>query len=558
MRRRYNRSASPVKSNIKCSGTVLGSVSPAVRGISSLSPRFLNDSRTAMDDECNTTIKETFQEPRKRFWLRSRKRLKSDAMSVSSMDISMESDMGKKKKRRRITEVASSIFSASAAGKSGSVLHRSFTIQPNSSDLSVVENEADTRTLRKKLNNATESCSNLTIRSWVSDIAQPRGKERLNSVLSRNEIRRQEAIYELYCGENVLLNELCMLRDFYYEPMSTAEIFNTEELSTLFGDLANLIEIHSNLRDELFKLRDRYGFTEAVGPTLLNWLSTLKKPYLERCRTLVWARHLLEEKRFTNKRFQSFLKKRLESPHSTDLWTYLDVPRSRIVKYPLLVKEILKYTPASDADHLPLREASDLLSGLLKDIDRIMGDAECELAQSKINVKIEHDPEKCIANATELITEGQLKDIRGVKYHCFLFDTCFAITRPTRRVSKKYTLLFPVIPKEQMCVQVEDKNPAEICCKIGEFSFVMEDGHKKRHWVDSFNKIHSRCTSDKAFNADDKENLLNNTELSVPDNCVARTSISRRTSTSSIHDNLFSFSIRKSLLKQKRNSIGYI
>ncbi|XP_011694833.1 PREDICTED: rho guanine nucleotide exchange factor 3-like isoform X2 [Wasmannia auropunctata] len=514
-----------------------------------------------MDDECNTTIKDTFQEPRKRFWLRSRKRLKSDAISVSSMDISMESDTGKKKKRRRITEVASSIFSSSVttASKSGGTLHRSFTIQPNSSDLSIVEDEADTRTLRKKLNKANESCNNLAIRSWMSDIAQPRGEERLNSVLSRSEIKRQEAIYELYCGENVLLNELCTLRNFYYEPMSTSEIFTSEELSTLFGDLVNLIDIHSNLRDELFKLRDRYGFTKTVAPTLLNWLSTLKKPYLERCRTLVWARHLLEEKRFTNKRFQSFLKKRLESPHSVDLWTYLDVPRSRIVKYPLLVKEILKYTPAADADHLPLKEASNVLSDLLKDIDRIMGEAECKLAQSKINAKIEHDPEKCIVNATELITEGQLKDTRGIKYHCFLFDTCFVVTRPTRRVNKKYNLPFPVIPKERIYVQVEDKNVAEICFKIGEFSFIMEDGHKKRHWVDSFNKVHSRvCIPDKVFNTDDKENLLDNTELTESNDCVTRTSISRRTSTSSINDTLFSFSIRKSLLKQKRNSIGYI
>jgi len=84
-------------------------------------------------------------------------------------------------------------------------------------------------------------------------------------------------------------------------------------------------------------------------------------------------------------------------------------------------------------------------------------------------------------------------------------------------------------------VQVEDKNIAEICLKIGEFSFVMEDGHKKRHWIDSFNKIHSRiCIPDKVFNIDEKENLLDNTELTESNNCVTRTSISRRTSTSSI------------------------
>ncbi|XP_072753061.1 rho guanine nucleotide exchange factor 3 [Anoplolepis gracilipes] len=511
-----------------------------------------------MDDDCNTTIKETFQEPRKRFWLRSRKRPKSDAMSISSMDISIESDVGKKKKRRRITEVASSLFSSSIVGsKLGNTLHRSFTIQPNSSDLSIIEDEADTGTLRRKLNNATESCNNLTIRSWVLDVAQSHGKECLNSILSRSEIKRQEAIYELYCGENVLLNELYVLKDFYYEPMLSTEIFTSEELFTLFGDLTNLIEIHSNLRDELLNLRDKLGFTKTVGPTLLNWLSTVKKPYLERCRTLVWARHLLDEKKFSNKRFQSFLKKRLELPHSVDLWTYLDVPRSRIVKYPLLVKEILKHTPTSDADHLLLKEASNVLSDLLKDIDRTMGDAECKLAQSKINAKIEHDPERCIVNATELIIEGQLKDTRGIKYYCFLFNTCFAITRSTRRVSKKYNLFFPVIPKEQIYVQTDDKNNAEIGFKVGEHSFITEDGHKNRHWIDAFNKLYSRMsTPDKVFNTD-KENLLNNTTLSES-NRVTRTSMSRRTSTSSINDNHFSFSIRKSLLKQKRNSIGYI
>lgn len=105
------------------------------------------------------------------------------------------------------------------------------------------------------------------------DVAQSHGKERLNSILSRSEIKRQEAIYELYCGENVLLNELYVLQNFYYEPMLSTEIFTSEELFTLFGDFTNLIEIHSNLRDELLKLRDKSGFTKTIGPTLLKWVS---------------------------------------------------------------------------------------------------------------------------------------------------------------------------------------------------------------------------------------------------------------------------------------------
>ena len=70
------------------------------------------------------------------------------------MDISIDSDISKKKKRRRITEVASSIFSSSTLGsKQRNSLHRSFTIQPSTPDLSFVNNETDTGTLKKKYKN---------------------------------------------------------------------------------------------------------------------------------------------------------------------------------------------------------------------------------------------------------------------------------------------------------------------------------------------------------------------------------------------------------------------
>lgn len=135
--------------------------------------------------------------------------------------------------------------------------------------------------------------------------------------------------------------------------------------------------------------------------------------YVQRCKTQVWARHILESKKLSCKRFQEFLKKKSETLRSADLWTYLDVPRSRIVKYPLLVNEILRHTPMSHADESALKRASELLSGLLKNIDQAMGDAECKLAQTKLNVRSEYDPDKCIESATDLITEGTLKDSKG-------------------------------------------------------------------------------------------------------------------------------------------------
>lgn len=499
-----------------------------------------------MYDDNGSTSKDAFQEPRKKFWLRPRKRPKSDAISISSMDISMESDLGKKKKRRRIMEVASSIFSPTTLNsKQGNTLHRSFTIQSNATDLSFADNEIDTETLKRKQKRNIESSNNFTLRSWLLDVAETSIKDRPNYVLSRKEVKRQEAIYELYCGENVLINDLCILKDFYYMPLIPTGIFTSDELNTLFGTVKDLIDVHSCLRDELLNLRDQYGFTETVGPTILNWIPTLTKPYLERCRTQIWAKSILDEKRLTNKRFQSFLKKRLESPHSIDLWTYIDVARSRIVKYPLLIKEILRHTSATHADQTTLKEAYDLISKLLRDIDRTMGDAECKLAQSKIHVKHEYDPGKCIENATELITQGQLKDTRGMKFQCFLFDTGFVITRRTRSVNKKYNLCSLVIPKDQCSASTIDK--ADINCgfKIGDHILITKDGHGKRHWIDSFNKI-LKCNNnilENTIDVNDKENLSILTS--------SKTDESGKSSVNKISENQFSLTLNKSFLKTK-------
>ncbi|XP_043801258.1 rho guanine nucleotide exchange factor 3-like isoform X1 [Apis laboriosa] len=506
-----------------------------------------------MYDDSNNTNKDTFSEPRKKFWLRTRKRPKSDAISINSMDISIESDVIKKKKRRRITEVASSIFSSSTlSNKQGNSIHRSFTIQPNATDLSFVNNEIDTGTLKIKHKKSIENSNNFTLRSWVVDVANTSIKDRPNYVLNRKEVKKQEAIYELYCGENVFINDLCVLKDFYYEPLINSNIFTPDELNIIFGDITNLIEIHNRLKDELIDLRDKYGFTETVGSTILNWIPILTKPYLERCRTQIWAKHLLDEKRLTNKRFQSFLKKRLESPHSVDLWTYIDVARSRIVKYPLLIKEMLRHTATTHIDQTYLKEAYDLICNLLKNIDKIIGDEECKLAQSKINIKPDYDPTKCIKNATELITQGQLKDIRGMKFQCFLFDTAFAITRGTRSISKKYNLFYPVIPKEQICISTAEKSDVSYGFKIGDHILITEDDHGKRHWIDSFNKIY-KCSInslENVININEKENE----EILTP----SKINRSSRLSINKISENHLSLTLKRSFLKRKRSSIGFV
>ena len=66
--------------------------------------------------------------------------------------------------------------------------------------------------------------------------------------------------------------------------------------------------------------------------------------------------------------FTDFLQRCIESPFSRklDLWSYLDVPRSRLVKYPLLLRQVLKFSNATNefaADMNNLTSAIENLEG---------------------------------------------------------------------------------------------------------------------------------------------------------------------------------------------------
>ena len=80
--------------------------------------------------------------------------------------------------------------------------------------------------------------------------------------------------------------------------------------------------------------------------------------YKDYCSNQLAAKALLDQKK-QDRRVQDFLQRCLESPFSRklDLWSFLDIPRSRLVKYPLLLKEILRHTPAEHPDAASLEEA---------------------------------------------------------------------------------------------------------------------------------------------------------------------------------------------------------
>ena len=111
-----------------------------------------------------------------------------------------------------------------------------------------------------------------------------------------------------------------------------------------------------------------------------------------------------------------------------------DVPRSRLVKYPLLIKQIVKFTPEGHADLPVLAQVMRILSNILERVDKSTGLGRCRHVISQLDLPLTGEGgggEPVLSQATTLICEGPLKTAQGLKLQCFLFDSGLVLTRPS-------------------------------------------------------------------------------------------------------------------------------
>ncbi|KAM9785612.1 rho guanine nucleotide exchange factor (GEF) 3, like [Neosynchiropus ocellatus] len=250
-----------------------------------------------------------------------------------------------------------------------------------------------------------------------------------NPDLTAKEIKRQEVIYELTEGERQLIADLSLVKKVYYEPMLKLDILTESELGQIFGTLDSLIPLHEDLLSRLERLRGSEKTVGEVAPTLLTWFPCLEA-YVTYCCNQVGAKALLDQKK-SEKRVEQFLRLCQESSFSRklDLWNFLDLPRSRLVKYPLLLKEIQKCTPPEHPDEDTLPDALELIQSIVTEVNKKTGEAECQFYRRALNYSESNQRLPEIQQSRFLYCHGELKSSKGQRLHVFLFELALVLTR---------------------------------------------------------------------------------------------------------------------------------
>lgn len=181
--------------------------------------------------------------------------------------------------------------------------------------------------------------------------------------------RLRKVIQELLDTEKSYVKDLSCLFELYLEPLQNETFLTQDEMESLFGSLPEMLEFQKvfleTLEDGISASSD-FNVLEtpsqfrkllfSLGGSFLYYADHFKL-YSGFCANHIKVQKVLERAK-TDKAFKAFLDARNPTKqHSSTLESYLIKPVQRVLKYPLLLKELVSLTDQESEEHYHLTEA---------------------------------------------------------------------------------------------------------------------------------------------------------------------------------------------------------
>lgn len=258
--------------------------------------------------------------------------------------------------------------------------------------------------------------------------------------LDKNEVKRQEGIFEVVSSEKAFVKDLEYIREFWIRPLSETKIIKDKErdnfIRTVFHNINEIWAVNHKFAEALIRRQQKGAIVESIADIFLEFIPQFK-PFETYGAGQVVGKYEFDRQRKVNSLLRRFIEdtsKRVESKR-LDLSSFLSKPTTRPARYPLLLKTIQNHTDPNSEEYKKLGTAVKLLENMLTTINFETGKQadKMHLFQLRqkllfkpgelVDLKLNTDSRKLIYQCVLKKKGYQEKENQG-EIHAYLFDHC--------------------------------------------------------------------------------------------------------------------------------------
>ncbi|KAF5351291.1 hypothetical protein D9758_007992 [Tetrapyrgos nigripes] len=298
------------------------------------------------------------------------------------------------------------------------------------------------------------------------------GKEaRVMLGLDKKEVKRQAIIFELIKGEMSYVKDLENIEVMYIRPLRSADppIIPPDRLDSFIHDVFhNFAELHAHHRrliDRLHEIqREEHPIIRSITAAVFDSALFFRDAYIEYIPNYPIAAYRIDDEMASNPAFKGFVENAVRHPdaHRLDMKNFINRPIPRLLRYELLLKNILDETPPDHEDRDDIPQVLEVIKALGKDSEPGVVSAKQKVELWRYNSNIVFKPGEWIDmdlldKNRSLIHFGRLlrQPDSGLEWNgwselfVLLFDNYFVMTKArekdgytkyyvNRRVSTNY------------------------------------------------------------------------------------------------------------------------
>ncbi|ORX60790.1 hypothetical protein BCR36DRAFT_272815 [Piromyces finnis] len=194
--------------------------------------------------------------------------------------------------------------------------------------------------------------------------------------LTHQQIKRQEIIFEFIRTEKEYVNDLQSVIKYMINPLRNGKVIGVDNrfVELVFGNIEEIAQVNTEFYENLRKIQKRKPVLESLGDVVKECVGTFIC-YTKYGEKQPSAKQILQIQKNKNIYLNNFFKECQKMPQFRRLpvESFLARPTTRLGRYPILIRDILKNTSKNHRDQILLKEANTKIEDILKEVNHLAG-----------------------------------------------------------------------------------------------------------------------------------------------------------------------------------------